>query len=244
MNRVLPIHSVCFSALLPLTVLDTVTPSVHISLLRALAGGAVAAGLVAALLFAVGHVSAWEAEVLLGATLPTTRFLCSAVMTVSATILALMLTVIGISRGAEQPIEAAFYRRIQQVALLDVITFVASTILLLTLVVPFGEDLKMPQGWYVTIYYIVSVGSSVVGGLLIAVVLMLYGAVHDVVKLFWGDDDSPALDREALEEREAEQARQEAERAEEKAEEAEEEAEHAEEEADRAEEEADRAAAG
>lgn len=175
---------------------DSLKPDVHVSLIRALAGGAIAAGIMSALLLLVGQVGAWKAEVLLDATLPTTRFVCSSVMKVSATILALMLTVIGISRGAERPIQASFYRRIQQIALLDVIAFVASTILLLGLVVPFGEDLEMPQGWYVTIYYVVTIGSTLVGGLLIAVVLMLYGAVHDVVMLFWSDE-SPVLDEDA-----------------------------------------------
>ena len=226
----------------PLVMLDTLKPNVHVSLARALIGGAVAAGIMSALLLLVGRVGAWEAETLLGATLPTTRFLCSAVMTVSATILALMLTVIGISRGTERPVQASFYRRIQQVALLDVVTFVASTVLLLSLVVPFGEDLEMPQGWYVTIYYIITIGSTLIGGLLVAVVLMLYGAVHDVVMLFWSDD-SPVLDTEAEQERrEAEEAEAEADRAEAEAEHAEEEAEEAEAEADRAETEADRAA--
>ena len=221
--------------------LETFKPNVHVSLARALAGGAVAATIMAALLLVVGQVSAWQAEVLLSATLPTTRFLCSAVMTVSATILALMLTVIGISRGTERPIQASFYRRIQQVALLDVITFVASTILLLGLVVPFGEELEMPQGWYVTIYYVVTLGSTLIGGLLVAVVLMLYGAVHDVVMLFWSDE-SPVLDRDEVEkQKEAEQAKAEAERAEAEAEQAEEEAEQAEKEAERAARKADRA---
>ena len=222
---------------------DDLTPSVRVSLIRALAGGAVAAAVMGALLFVVGHVSAWKAEALLDATLPTTRFLCSSVMTVSATILALMLTVIGISRGTDHPIRRDFYHRIQQIALLDVITFVVSTILLLGLVVPFGEELEMPQGWYVTIYYVVTAASALVGGLLIAVVLMLYGAVRDVVMLFWSDD-SPVLDTEAEAEdagESAERAEEEAERAEEQASEAEEEAERAEEEADRAAEEADRA---
>lgn len=214
---------------------ERIGPDVHVSLTRALGGGAVAAGIMSALLLLVGRVGAWEAEVLLSATLPTTRFLCSSVMTVSATILALMLTVIGISRGTERPIQASFYRRIQQVALLDVITFVASTILLLGLVVPFGEELEMPQGWYITIYYVVTIGSTLIGGLLVAVVLMLYGAVHDVVMLFWSDE-SPVVDTEAEKERkEAEEAKAEADRAER-------EAEHAEEEADRAEHEADRVA--
>ncbi len=221
--------------------LETFKPDVHVSLTRALAGGAVAAAIMSALLLVVGQVGAWKAEVLLGATLPTTRFLCSSVMTVSATILALMLTVIGISRGTDRPIQSSFYRRIQQVALLDVVTFVASTVLLLGLVVPFGEDLEMPQGWYVTIYYVVTIGSTLIGGLLVAVVLMLYGAVHDVVMLFWSDD-SPVLDQDAEEKRkEADEAKAEADRAEAEAEHAEEEAEQAEEEDDRAEGEADRA---
>ncbi len=201
---------------------------------RALVGGAVAAGITASLSVAVGQVSAWEAEALLQATQPTTRFLCSAIMTVSATILALMLTVIGISRNTEHPIQRSFYQRLQQVALLDVITFVCASILLLSLIMPFGEDTEIPQAWYVAIYYTVTVSSALIGGLLISVVLMLYGAVHDIVMLFWSDD-SPALDREKMEAQQEEEARQQADRAEEEAEQAEAEADRAEQEADRAE---------
>lgn len=157
------------------------TRSVHLDLGSALAGGVVTALVTTAVVVFVGAVGAGKARVLLEATLPTTRFLCSAIMTASATTLALMLTLLSLSTGVKGDLSSSHYQRIRQIALMDVIAFGGATILLVTLIVPFGENISIPIQWYTVIYYVVSIAAGVLAGILVAVVIMLYTTVRDVI---------------------------------------------------------------
>jgi hypothetical protein len=118
---------------------------------------------------------------LLEAMLPTTRFLCSAVMTATATILALMLTLLGLSTGASDRIHPAHFQRVRQIALIDTVAFAAATLFLLVLNIPLEETDNLSSTWYDTIYYAVLICSSLLGGMLISAVLMLYDAVRDMI---------------------------------------------------------------
>lgn len=159
----------------------------------ALIGGVVTALIMAALVVFVGAVGSGKAKHLLEATLPTTRFLCSSVMTASATTLALMLTLLSLSTGIEGKLKAKHYERIRQIAFVDVVAFIAATILLVALIVPFGEDIDVPYGWYATIYYVVTLLSALLGGILVAVMIMLYTAVGDLIGVVRTDGDHPML---------------------------------------------------
>ncbi len=165
----------------------------------ALVGGAIVAVAAAMLAFVVGKVGGLEAAALLEASLPTIRFLCSSVMTASATTLALMLTLLSLTAGADQKLKPAFYLSIKTVALLAVIAFIGAAVLLLTLAVPFGEEVEVPATWYVVLYYSATLGAALVVGVLVAVLLSLYQIVGDLIATFWLDEaDTPlALDEEA-----------------------------------------------
>jgi hypothetical protein len=104
-------------------------------------------------------------------------------MTASATTLALMLTLLSLSAGIDTKLELSHYRRIKQIALFDVIAFVGATVLLVTLIVPFGENISIPITWYTIIYYVVSIIAGVLGGMLVTVVIMLYTAVRDFIRV-------------------------------------------------------------
>lgn len=156
---------------------------IYLDLTSAIAGGLVTSLVTIAVVVFVGEVGAGKARALLEATLPTTRFLCSAIMTASATTLALMLTLLSLSTGVEGDLEQPHYRRIRQIALMDVIAFVGATILLVTLIVPFGENIDIPIRWYTVIYYVVSIAAGVLAGMLVAVVIMLYTAVRDLMRV-------------------------------------------------------------
>jgi|GEM_PF-1417774 len=171
---------------------------VQVDLRKALLGGALAAAVSVAGAWAVGRVSGAEGLVLLEAMLPTTRFLCSAVMTASATMLALMLTLIGLSANSSSRFHPSHYERIRQIALVDAIAFVAGTVFLLVLNIPLEESDKFSATWYSTAYYVVLIGSSLLGGLLITAVLMLYDTVRDIIQIFGlKDDDHPLLQTES-----------------------------------------------
>ena len=148
---------------------------------RALAGGATGMIVAFSVMFAVGQVSSAEAANLLRGSLPTARFLASAIMTASATILALMLTLISVGHNAESDIKDYHYHRVKQIALLDVVAFVIATIFLLLLIVPVEDSENIPSGLFDVIYYVMIGVSSILGGLLIAVMLVLYSTVRDFI---------------------------------------------------------------
>ena len=163
----------------------------------ALSGGVVAALVMGAIVFVVGTVNSGQARALLEASLPTTRFLASAVMTVSATTLALMLTLLSLSTGVDRDLKKGHYERIRQIAFVDVVAFVAATLLLVGLVVPISDATEIPSAWYVGIYYTMSLLAAALGGTLVAVMLLLYAAVRDFIGVVTGDDDNPLVKEEA-----------------------------------------------
>lgn len=159
----------------------------------ALSGGLVAALVMGTIVFVVGTVNSGQARSLLQGTLPTTRFLASSVMTVSSTTLALMLTLLSLSTGLDREIKSSHFERIRQIAFVDVIAFVAATLLLVMIVVPLNESSQIPSGWYVGIYYAVTLVAAALGGILVAVMLLLYAALRDLITTVSGEEDSPLV---------------------------------------------------
>lgn len=169
-----------------------------VDLRQALIGGAIAAVVAALGVGTTGVASGAEARALLQGVLPTIRFLSSTVITASATILALMLTILNLSQGLDRPLRAEHYQRVRQVSLLASITIIAGTILLLFLSIPIGES-EVLAGWYRPIYYAIVVTSSLVGGSQVAVVLMLLRSVDGLISIATGED-SHLVDEDTVEE--------------------------------------------
>lgn len=166
---------------------------------------AAAGGIVAALIALVGVIivnvsSGQEAHFLLEGMLPSIRFLCSAVMTSSATILALMLTMVSVSRGGEGQFKGGHYERVGQIAQVDTITFAAALVLLLFVSIPISESQDVPTVFYQTLYYGIVVYAAVLGGSLISIVLMLYNAIADLVKVLHPARDTNLLIQQQQEE--------------------------------------------
>lgn len=143
--------------------------------------------------YAIGSLGAVEAIGLIQSSLPTSRFLASALMTASATILALMLTLLSMSYGTDFRLRPIHYRRVRIIALVDAAAFVAATIFLLLLNIPVEETKNVPTHWYDTIYYLMLGVSSALGGLLIGIVLMLYHTVRDVIRTVSGEEEGPLM---------------------------------------------------
>lgn len=129
----------------------------------------------------VGHANRWEALKLLEALLPTTRFLSSAVMTATATILALMLTLLSLSTSSDNKLNVDHYKRILQIAFLDAGGLIVSTVFLILHCVPLEKTDQVPSSWFTYIYYTALVTSAFLGGLLVTIVLMLYNALRDMI---------------------------------------------------------------
>lgn len=148
---------------------------------RAAIGGSVAAAVALTGMLVVNFSTGSEARLLLEGMLPSIRFLCSAVMTASATILALMLTLLSFSSAQSGRLKARHYNRVRQIAQVDSATFAAALVLLLLVSIPLAEPSEVPANWYSIVYYIAVVYTASLGGALITVVLMLYNAITDLI---------------------------------------------------------------
>lgn len=160
---------------------------------RALVGSAVTGSIIFAGVALTGYLGQVEARIMLKSMLPSTRFLCSSVMTASSTILALMFTVLSFTRQVENPLKPDHYDRMKTIALLDVIAFVLSLLLLLVINLPLEESRETLSSHYKTLYYALLTVSSIIGGLLITVIFMLYSAATDVIILVHPQKDSEHL---------------------------------------------------
>lgn len=143
----------------------------------ALAGGGLATVVFLATALGMGSVGDREALHVLESTLPTIRFLCSGAIGAAATVLALMLTLLGLSQDLDSRIHPDYFRRIQHIATLCVWVLIGAVGLLLILCVPLGESDTLAT-WYNVIYYGVLVLASLLGGALVAIILTLHVAVR------------------------------------------------------------------
>lgn len=150
---------------------------------RAIVGGVVAAVIAALGILGIRVGSGIALRGMLQAMLPSTRFLCSAVMTATATILALMLTLLSFSSNTDRRIKSTHYERVRQIALIDSIVFIGAIFLLLFITIPLEESLQVPDFLYSGLYYVILVYSALLGGALITIVLMLYNAVKDLISI-------------------------------------------------------------
>lgn len=178
--------------------LDDLTPEqgdrLRADIRVAIIGGAFSAVLMGVVTLAAGSLSGSEAQVMLQASSPTTRFLCSAVMTASATTLALMLTLLSMSTDQDDKVRGAHYERIRQIAFVDVVAFIGATLFLVLHVVPLGDASTIPVGWFDAVYYVSTVLSALLGGVLVAVMLLLYAAVRDIILTVGPGDETPLLE--------------------------------------------------
>lgn len=160
------------------------------------------AGSVAAVIIAVGTLSVSlssgiEAKTLLQEMIPTVRTFCSALLPASTTLLALMLTAISFTNSyTEDGVRSEYYERVQKIALLDVTVFVATVVLLLFLAVPLLEAENISPFWYTGFYYFVLTYAAILGGFVIATMLLLYSAVQSLVAMANPDRQSNIRVRE------------------------------------------------
>lgn len=145
------------------------------------AGGAFAAVILFLVGSAVGVVSQHEARHLLQGAIPTIRFLASSVLAAGATILALMLTLISLTEATEIDFKPSHFRRLELISLMNAVAIILSVMLLAFLSVPLEESDGPINDLYHVVYYLVMVGASVLGGIMVTIVLMLHNAVRGLV---------------------------------------------------------------
>lgn len=162
-----------------------VPEQVRVDTRRAAAGGVLAAVVTLIGAWVVGEASGVEAYVLLETSLPSTRSFCGTLTLALGNILALMLTLLSLSAGSDVDLKWDLYQRVKQISWVVTIVLIVSTLIYLLLNVPLTEaDKAAEQVWpgYGTLYYASLALSSLLAGAFIAVVLMLYNTVRDVIQ--------------------------------------------------------------
>lgn len=146
----------------------------------AISGGSVAAlGLFGGVVL-VGGVGDFQALRLIEATLPTTRFLASTAIAAGVTVLALMLTLIGITYSTDLTFSDNHYRRIRNVNTLALWVIVVGVAVLVAMAIPV-EEVEELRSYYSVLYYVLAGFASLLGGLIVAMSLMIGGTVRGLV---------------------------------------------------------------
>lgn len=150
---------------------------------RAFLGGFVSTVFVGIGTYILGELSGYKAKELLSSSLSGINMLCNTVILGSSTILALMLTLLSLSRATKSKLSSEHYNHVLMVARVDTILIVAAVITFLFLNLPITQSEEVPTSWYSIVYYISLGISAILGGGFIAVVTMLYGTISNVIAI-------------------------------------------------------------
>jgi hypothetical protein len=158
---------------------------------RSLIGGLVTAIFVTGGLLLVGRVySHLEAQRLIEAMTAPMQMLGFATTTATGTILALMLTMLSLLHETKLKFKHGFYEGITRISLLCTVNFIASVLLLALVGIPFGEAEGVPPLWLNLLYYVLIFANGFIGGLLVAIALMLFDTIKSMVETFKVRDTS------------------------------------------------------
>ncbi|MDM8010235.1 MAG: hypothetical protein QUV08_04660 [Parasphingorhabdus sp.] len=125
--------------------------------------------------------SSAEAQVLVTALSSSGLYLGSAMVGGSGTILALMLTLVGLVKRVDEDFDAPIYKRIARVSFLSTLSLIGSVALLLVLTMPVGEFDKLPPQWYPTLYRVLLAFMVGISALMVGTVVLLYQTVVTLI---------------------------------------------------------------
>lgn len=161
---------------------------------RAITGGIVSTIVMATGALILGEISGYQARDLLSSSLSSINMLCNTIILGSSTILALMLTLLSLSRAAKSSLSKAHYAHVLTIAKVDTLLIIVAIITFLLLNLPITQTRSVPESWFSVIYYISLGMASILGGAFIAVVTMLYGTIANVIHIVgFGETDHPLV---------------------------------------------------
>jgi len=137
----------------------------------------------------IGNLSGYEAKQLLGSSLSGFNMLCNTIILACSTILALLLTLISVSASMDSEFHRGHYRGLLSIARLDAILLILTLIMFQFFKLPIIESEQVPNQWFVAIYWGVILSSSLVSGMMVSVIVMLYQTVSNLIGFVgFGDD--------------------------------------------------------
>lgn len=172
---------------------DTPSPKSRSHELRgSLAGGVVASVALFGTVVGVGRVGSFEALRLIEALLDTARFLASTVIASAVTVLALLLTLLALGLSSNIEFDRKLYARARYITTLNVVTIVLGTLLLLSVSIPIGEVEEI-RTYYAYFYYALAAGMSALGGLVVAVALLIGATLRGIINIGHPEGESDLL---------------------------------------------------
>ncbi len=152
--------------------------------------------------FLAGSLSGYEAMQLLESSLPRIGTLFNTIILASATILALILTLLGISTSSESNLKKGHYKQVLSLARFDAFLFITTLIFFQFFNIPFTESDYVPTSYYTFFYWTAIFVSSLVSGLMVAVILMLYNTVQNIIRIVGLGEDLDLISNEDEDEEE------------------------------------------
>lgn len=155
--------------------------------------------------FAVGQIySSAEAKHVVEAMNPSARILSSAIMSSSATILALMLTILSLTSNTEREFDRDFYYSIKHISIQAAVAIATSMLLLMIISVPITENNEIPSTVFYILYAMELGIMATLTGIMISIIYQLYEATTHLIEIFMPDME----DDEEEEEKHAKQSNQ------------------------------------
>ena len=108
-------------------------------------------------------------------------YLGSAVATASATVLALMLTLLSVTSQVDTSFGISTYKGIRVIGAISTVTFIGSVILLLALSLPVGEYESISGVWYQILYYVLCTINGLLAAMMIFSVLILFETITTLI---------------------------------------------------------------
>ncbi|REL37687.1 hypothetical protein DYD21_07840 [Rhodohalobacter sp. SW132] len=144
-------------------------------------GGILTAVFTGVAAFLLGNLSGYEAMQMIEIAIPRISMLLNTIILASATILALILTLLGISTGSESKLKKTHYHQVLSLAKFVTFNFVVALIFFQLFNIPITESDAVPTAWYSIVYWFALISSSMLSGLMVAVILMLFSTVQNII---------------------------------------------------------------
>ncbi|RXG14985.1 hypothetical protein DSM03_104143 [Leeuwenhoekiella aestuarii] len=156
-------------------------------------------------IFLLGNVSGYKAKELIEASLSGVNMLCNTIVLGSATILTLLLTLLGISTSSKSTLKKAHYIQVSNIAKIDTVLFITALVLFQMFNIPITESEEVPTSWFKYLYWITLFFSSLISGMMVTVVLLLYSTVTNIISIVGLGKDHYLISEEEIEEKEEEE---------------------------------------
>lgn len=174
---------------------DSTTPRDGREMRVAAIGGLVTATFLFAMVIGVGRIGSFEALRLIQAVLDSALFLGSTVVAAAVTVLALMLTLVGLSLTSEYTFSPRLYSRAMSITRMAVGCLILGVGVLLAVTFPVAE-VEEAAVHYESLYYILSIALALLGGMVTAMGLLIGMTLAGLIRVGDPDEESDIIEED------------------------------------------------